>query len=759
VLSLGGEEAIATIGADGKVTFNNPDHLKRLNSEDLLSLRLYLNGDAGNILWEYQIAGFSPFWSIYPDQQPQRIRKTNSVEQALAQQLNLPLDWLFPKAYAAPTDLNVADQGSYYTLGGMRVKLLFQAEKNTLLGAPLDIIWEAKVNIPEASISGNFYKEEDPDAQVFPNRLSNGLGLSPSAYLYQVYFEPATWDTGQDIEITARVRYESLPGYKHYKFSLKTRELYPVSASKPNIYDSENPQAPIQGADVAMLEGLLWQLGLSAQYNSPGKGAARINTDRGAFKGTVYGWTKNCQGEEARARNIYSVGWGTSCTAGTNGNGVSMEGMVRRFQGRSFDVPNNNSKYVNLKGKATTTQIHGRVDNATLSKLGQVWKHYREAVFAHDSAQYTSDNLPAASWTSVQNMLATGGTIPYVDQTSYNIGASYTAAQHTLVTANLPEAANGFTVQGLIRAWTEQESNNTHWGGTSSNTADYRLFEGAADDEGSMGFNHIVWKRLYGAETDCDEVRGYIGDTSNINMYNPINSLYGLIAAGSHSNCSSSNGLHEAFVDEDYVTDIPVVDRPAAYCYEAINTLSTANNRCATITDVSRAVNNFIDTQDAGMHLLGEAMVGYNAGSRYPDPITVGTQVLHYFGNRMLGSIRQVSSGSYVKTRFGYWMAIKGHTQTDTQPGYLPYTTYIWPNNLPGEAGLGLNLNNDDIISNVANADGIIEANTPWCYGYGELDWMSPFTVQEIGLPDRDARKLDYLIRAQIDIQFRVRCN
>jgi hypothetical protein len=63
VLSLGGEEAIATIGANGKVTFNNPDHLNRLNSEDLLSLRLYLNGDAGNVLWEYQIAGFSPFWS------------------------------------------------------------------------------------------------------------------------------------------------------------------------------------------------------------------------------------------------------------------------------------------------------------------------------------------------------------------------------------------------------------------------------------------------------------------------------------------------------------------------------------------------------------------------------------------------------------------------------------------------------------------------------------------------------------------------
>ncbi len=53
MLSLGGEEAIATIGADGKVTFANPEHLTQLTEADLLSLRLYLNGDAGNVLWEY----------------------------------------------------------------------------------------------------------------------------------------------------------------------------------------------------------------------------------------------------------------------------------------------------------------------------------------------------------------------------------------------------------------------------------------------------------------------------------------------------------------------------------------------------------------------------------------------------------------------------------------------------------------------------------------------------------------------------------
>jgi hypothetical protein len=55
VLSLGAEEVVATIGADGIITFDNPEHLKALTSNDLLTLRLYLNGDAGNVLWEQMI--------------------------------------------------------------------------------------------------------------------------------------------------------------------------------------------------------------------------------------------------------------------------------------------------------------------------------------------------------------------------------------------------------------------------------------------------------------------------------------------------------------------------------------------------------------------------------------------------------------------------------------------------------------------------------------------------------------------------------
>jgi hypothetical protein len=44
---------LTTTGKDGKVVFENPEHLTKLAEEDLLSLRLYLNGDVGNILWEY----------------------------------------------------------------------------------------------------------------------------------------------------------------------------------------------------------------------------------------------------------------------------------------------------------------------------------------------------------------------------------------------------------------------------------------------------------------------------------------------------------------------------------------------------------------------------------------------------------------------------------------------------------------------------------------------------------------------------------
>ena len=53
VLALGGEEIRVTIGADNQLIFNNLEHLSQLSDSDFLTMRLYSNNDADNILWEY----------------------------------------------------------------------------------------------------------------------------------------------------------------------------------------------------------------------------------------------------------------------------------------------------------------------------------------------------------------------------------------------------------------------------------------------------------------------------------------------------------------------------------------------------------------------------------------------------------------------------------------------------------------------------------------------------------------------------------
>jgi len=162
----------------------------------------------------------------------------------------------------------------------------------------------------------------------------------------------------------------------------------------------------------------------------------------------------------------------------------------------------------------------------------------------------------------------------------------------------------------------------------------------------------------------------------------------------------------------------------------------------------------FASEKDTGIYALGKAMAGYNAGTGYPTS--------HYFGERMLLSSRSTSGdGSYVKTKFGYWMAIKKHTQTDNRPGYIPYMTFIWPS---GQTGLDLNgdgiityddPSTPDVVEGMV--DGKQESTEPWCYAYGEKEWMSPFKVVEEG--NRDAKRSDYLRLATIIIDRRVSCD
>jgi Laminin G domain len=53
VFALGEEEIKVELGQNKTIRFENIDHLASLSPEDFLTIRLYSNQDAGNILWEY----------------------------------------------------------------------------------------------------------------------------------------------------------------------------------------------------------------------------------------------------------------------------------------------------------------------------------------------------------------------------------------------------------------------------------------------------------------------------------------------------------------------------------------------------------------------------------------------------------------------------------------------------------------------------------------------------------------------------------
>ncbi|WP_323816594.1 hypothetical protein [Cellvibrio sp. NN19] len=53
VFALGEEEIKVEIGSDKQIRFENIEHLASLMPEDFLTMRLYSNQDAGNVLWEY----------------------------------------------------------------------------------------------------------------------------------------------------------------------------------------------------------------------------------------------------------------------------------------------------------------------------------------------------------------------------------------------------------------------------------------------------------------------------------------------------------------------------------------------------------------------------------------------------------------------------------------------------------------------------------------------------------------------------------
>jgi hypothetical protein len=144
----------------------------------------------------------------------------------------------------------------------------------------------------------------------------------------------------------------------------------------------EGEGGPMQGSDVAMLEEMLWQLGISGQFGVDGESnpmsgqqGARIASDRYSSNGHLFYpdkkdemTTETCEGNSANRRDTFYQGWGASeCADGA----VSMEAMVRRFQAR-------NSVDMSVS-RSDLNAASGAVDEETLSYIGRDWQLYNQA--------------------------------------------------------------------------------------------------------------------------------------------------------------------------------------------------------------------------------------------------------------------------------------------------------------------------------------------------------------------------------------------
>ncbi|MFT6903654.1 MAG: hypothetical protein ACJAS1_000298, partial [Oleiphilaceae bacterium] len=676
VLSLGGEEALATIGADGKVIFNNPDHLALLKEEDLLSLRLYLNGDAGNVLWEYHMAGFGPFWSIYPNQQPSAIRKPNS-----------PIN-------ASAASVSAADGGSYYMLGGMRIKVLFQTEQSSTLGEALSVTW--KVEDSSGSLLsnniGNFYPDNNPVSDSLGKSFSISSTLNPDAALFETYYQPEQWRTDLDVKITAQVRYNKRSTPKNYSISLKSRELYPVSTDNPNIYNPENSQAPLEGSDVAMLEDLLWQLGNTAsfatsKYKNYGYLSRRIPEGRrdtfdvecpSIYRacreaGTPIAVTESNRYDTSMARLI----WGFK-------NASELDGQYDDAQRNDF------------------TPEDLTIDINDLSVLKEQWKDYLEATWALDSSPDVNHDHSLDN-TNIYNDNNEETSKDWASHAVQQWNRTFSAG----VLTNLRELTNNNTItrEALIEGWARKENGFGHWGGTEGA---YRIITGGADSKMSFGFSQIQSRYAYGLTSNgCDELR-------DLNMMHPRNNLAGFAVWSAYQGCGESFFLAFSTArpyDEYYDNSQTIQLLRARY----------GNNEQALLLQADNNVNNFSETN---YERLTKGIAGYNQGlstNYWSNESLASTlrglnQINHSAANEITKCSNYPDNSNDQRRCIGYLYAIDVKQRAN-----IPLASYLWRTTETVEIGG---------IPQQANV----------CFWYGEAEWEehSWETVRDQAIADNN---------------------
>jgi hypothetical protein len=204
-----------------------------------LTLRLFQADDPANILWESRMPGFRAWFEL-----PHVSR-------------DLTPD-LLSKGELAPGLSDDEELPVFRVLGGVRIRLAYQPYDHR---AEPTVTWTNAVpdGVPDshAALSeGEFYESFAHEAETMASNEGSETQWSGE----EIHWQARKWRLDPDV-FWGRIEVDYGDGADNpepREFAIKRRLL------EPRI---EGEGGPMQGADVAMLEEMLWQLGFSADGN------------------------------------------------------------------------------------------------------------------------------------------------------------------------------------------------------------------------------------------------------------------------------------------------------------------------------------------------------------------------------------------------------------------------------------------------------------------------------------------------------------
>ncbi|MDF3012889.1 MAG: hypothetical protein K0Q78_1093 [Cellvibrio sp.] len=688
VFSLGANEVKATVSSNGELRFDNLAHLDLIDPTDLLTLRLYLNHDAGNTLWEWAFTrnGLHVYYSVPGNGETRNGTPANDIEILSL----LDDEKTQPEAgdgVKAPIDPKVR------TLGGMRLR--YRYIQPSMAGLEVTkVTWKF-------AHDGRYCTQYGVEATTTCVKRTANVPFVQESHSpaiterdWSVYWEPLNGDnvdwsnwagTGtDDAGVAANLKAEytlpvndpstlaprKVPRVYTRDFTVHTRELKPeTDAAKV-----------MKGSDVAMLEAMLWNIGMSPS-TGPGIVARRIaaKIDRLEFKDS----------------------------------NPSVGKMVGRFNYVSF------GPVAKISSVMHTGNVHGE---QMIPELGRHWVHYmraydrtKQADVKFTDLDYETELKPAeAVW---------DGKIDYPDGVSFaDIDKTFTDVRYESVKSL---SGGNFLRSDILKAMAQMEAQGKH-------QENFRMIVGGGDEAASKGLNQIQNKYAYGslaldavgdgAALAVKEVSAYSATgESRVNHYDV---RHNIIAKAMWLSVPAG-GFYKAF----RINTSGSTAYAGTYTWTSANPLKKIKTGTVSTSIATTATSHIDDDYE----LLAKGLGAYNQGAKRFSGGN-GNSWINMLINRVTPKSKDFTDIKAIKygNRTNVQRDIFANSEAmryaisimhDSDKLKLEYRTYIWK----GGKYPKYEMDDEGNVKKDAADQPILhpKSEQDWCFAYGESEWMA----------------------------------